>query len=545
MPATLHLEANYNMFKTEKIDLKTSGTLNPLVQDYLDKKETLKPFYDHYPNENGFADLLKTKLYSDLDRNKLYEIILAQSKLVNNTSAVSIKKIESLKQKNTFTVTTGHQLCLFTGPLYFIHKIFSTINLAEELKKQFSQFDFVPVYWMASEDHDFEEVNNFNAFNKNFKWESKQAGAVGDFKTEELKELFALVKESFGTNENGNYLSSLFEKAYLNNSTLKDATRFLVNELFSEYGLVIVDGHDKEFKKQFAGVLEKEIFENISFYKVKESTEALNKMGYTTQVNPRPINCFYIADNLRARIEKNGSDFKVLGTELSFTETEIKKIIANEQEKISPNVVLRPVYQQFILPNIAYVGGPGELAYWLQYKSIFDALNILLPILIPRNFITVIDAGTKNKIDKLNFTPADFFKDTKELIDAYQLKTNNVFALDKEKEELNKLYNTLIEKVSAVDKTLNGAAMAELQKAVNGVEQLIGKANKALKQRSETEINQINGVKQKLFPNGTPQERSDNFAGFYLKYGKAFLSGLKENIRPFEIDHKLFIEQIP
>ncbi len=542
MPATLHLEANYNMLKTEKIDLKTSGTLNPLVQDYLDKKETLKPFYDHYPNESGFADLLKTNLYSDLDRNKLSEIISAQSKLVNNTSAVSIKKIENLKQKNTFTVTTGHQLCLFTGPLYFIHKILSTINLAEELKKQFPQFDFVPVYWMASEDHDFEEVNNFNAFNKNFKWESKQAGAVGDFKTQELTELFNLVKESFGTNENGNYLSSLFEKAYLNNSTLKDATRFLVNELFGEYGLVIVDGHDKEFKKQFAGILEKEIFENISFSKVKESTEALNKMGYSTQVNPRPINCFYIADNLRARIEKTGTDFKVLGTELSFTETEIKKIISNEPEKISPNVVLRPVYQQLILPNIAYVGGPGELAYWLQYKSMFNALDILFPILMPRNFITVIDAGTKNKIDKLNFKPADFFKDTKELIDAYQLKTNNVFALDKEKEELNKLYTTLIEKVSAVDKTLNGAAMAELQKAVNGVEQLIGKANKALKQRSETEINQINGVKQKLFPNGTPQERSDNFAGFYLKYGKAFLSGLKENIRPFEIDNKILIE---
>lgn len=545
MPATLHLEANYNMFKTEKINLKTSGTLNPLVQDYLDKKESLKPFYDHYPDEKGFASLLKTNPYSDLNRDKLSEITLAQSKLVNNTSALSIKKIESLKQKNIFTVTTGHQLCLFTGPLYFIHKIFSTINLAEELKKQFPDFDFVPVYWMASEDHDFEEVNNFNAFNKNFKWESKQAGAVGDFKTEELKELFALVKESFGTNENGNYLSSLFEKAYLNNSTLKDATRFLVNELFGEYGLVIIDGHDKEFKKQFAGILEKEIFESISFSKVKESTDALNKMGYATQVNPRPINCFYIADNLRARIERINSDFKVIGTDISFSENEMKNMIDTEPEKISPNVVLRPVYQQIILPNIAYVGGPGELAYWLQYKSMFDALDVLFPILIPRNFITVIDAGIKNKIDKLNFKPEDFFNDAKELIDAYQLKTNNVFTLDKEKEKLTELYNGLIEKVSAVDKTLNAASMAELQKVLNGVEQLIGKANKALKQRSETEINQINGVKQKLFPNGTPQERSDNFAGFYLKYGKTFLSELKENIRPFEIDHKLFIEQIP
>lgn len=203
---------------------------------------------------------------------------------------------------------------------------------------------------------------------------------------------------------------------------------------------------------------------------------------------------------------------------------------------------MRPVYQQCILPNIAYIGGPGELAYWLQYKKMFDALNVFFPILIPRNFVTVIDAGTKNKIDKLNFTVADFFKEAQELINAYQLKTNNVFALDKEKEELTKLYNGLIEKISGVDKTLNAAAMAELQKTINGVDLLIGKANKALKQRSETEINQITGVKQKLFPNGTPQERFENFSGFYLKYGAAFLTDLKENIKPFEIDHKLFIE---
>ncbi|MBA2611678.1 MAG: bacillithiol biosynthesis cysteine-adding enzyme BshC [Bacteroidetes bacterium] len=530
------------MFRIEKIDLKTSGAINALVMDYFGKKETLKHFYNNYLDKKGFSDLLKTNLYEGLDRNLLSEILLKQSNLVTNTSALSLKRIETLKQKNVFTVTTGHQLCLFTGPLYFIYKLFSTINLAEELKKEFTEFDFVPMYWMASEDHDFEEVNHFNVFSKNFKWESKQSGAVGDFKTEELKELSGLIKESLGTTENANYLSSLFEKAYIDHSTLKDATRFLVNELFGVYGLVIVDGQDKQFKDQFKEIFEKEIFENTSFNLVKESTDALNKLGYTTQVNPRPINCFYIENNLRARIEKTASNFTMVGTDLSFTEEELKNIIKNDAVKISPNVVLRPVYQQFILPNIAYVGGPGELAYWLQYKKMFDDLNVFFPILMPRNFITIIDGGTKNKIDKLNFAPEDFFKEAQELINAYQLKTNNVFALDKEKEELTKLYNGLIEKISAVDKTLNAAAMAELQKMINGVDLLIGKANKALKQRSETEINQITGVKQKLFPNAVPQERFENFAGFYLKYGAAFLAELKEKIMPFEMDHKLLIE---
>ncbi len=544
MQVTLHLEANYNMFKTETIDLKKTGAINALVLDYLDKKETLKSFYGNYPDKNGFTELLKTNLYPDINRDILSNILLKQSKLVKNTSEISVKKIESLKQKTTFTVTTGHQLCLFTGPLYFIYKIFSTINLAEELKKQFPAFDFVPVYWMASEDHDFEEVNNFNVFGKNFKWESAQAGAVGDFKTDELKEIFPAIKESFGFLEHANYLSSLFEKAYLEHNDLKDATRFLVNELFGAYGLVIVDGHDAEFKQQLKSLLEKEIFENITFEKVKESTEALNKLGYGTQVNPRPINCFYIENNLRARIEKTATGYTAVGTNVSFTEAQLKDIINYTPEKISPNVVLRPVYQQLILPNIAYVGGPGELAYWLQYKKMFDALNILFPVLMPRNFITVIDSGTKSKIEKLNFKPEEFFKDSQELINAFQLKSNNVIALDKEKEDISGLYKSVIEKISNVDKTLNAAALAELQKAINGIDALVGKANKALKQRSETELNKITGVKQKFFPNAMPQERFENFSGFYLKYGSAFFEALKEHIKPFELDHKLFIENV-
>jgi bacillithiol biosynthesis cysteine-adding enzyme BshC len=530
------------MFKTESIDLKRSGAINSLVLDYLDKKETLKSFYSHYPNKKGFEDLLKTNLYPSLNRNLLSEIAIKQSRLVNNTSQASLKKIESLKQKNIFTVTTGHQLCLFTGPLYFIYKIISTINLSEELKKEFPEHDFVPIYWMAAEDHDFEEVNHFNVFGKNFKWESKQTGAVGNFKTEELKDLFIVIKESLGTSENANYLSSLFERSYLEHKTLKDASRFLVNELFGDFGIVIIDGDDDQFKDQFKETIEKEIFENCSFDKVTESTRALNDLGYSTQVNPRPINCFYLDDSLRARIEKVNYKFEVVGTNLSFSEDELKNIIKTDPKKISPNVVLRPVYQQLILPNIAYIGGPGELAYWLQFKKMFDKLNVQFPILIPRNFITVIDAGTKNKIEKLDFKPEDFFKDIQELVNNYQIKTNNVFALDREKEELTKLFDQLIIKITGVDKTLHAAALAELQKTLNGLNLLIGKANKALKQRSETEINQINSVKQKMFPNTLPQERFENFSGLYLKYGPGLINQLKDKIKPFELDHKILIE---
>lgn len=529
------------MFEVKNLELSKTGAINKLVLDYLNINQNLKKFYKHPPNKSGFSELLKSKPYTNFNRQLLTEITLKQSNLVNNTSQVSLKKIESLKQDNVFTVTTGHQLCLFTGPLYFIYKIVSTINLSEELKKEFPDFDFVPVYWMATEDHDFEEVNHFNLFGKNIKWQSDQTGAVGDFKTENLIEILSLLKESLGKSENADYLLSLFENAYINHNNLKDATRFLVNELFGSYGLVVIDGNDVEFKNQFIDFFEKEFFNNSTYNDVMESSTELTSLGYSTQVNPRELNCFYLNKNVRGRIEKINSDFKLVGSDVIFTEEEIHYIIKNEPQKISPNVVLRPLYQQHILPNIAYVGGPGEIAYWLQFKKMFDTLNVNFPIIMPRNFLTVIDSNTLKKINKLTLTPDDFFYDANELIKTYQLKNDNVFDLEKEKEKITELYQEILKKISNIDKTLEITVSAELQKTINNIDFLTSKANKALKKQSENEINQIHSIKQKILPNSTPQERFENFSGFYLKYGQKFFSEIKNNVSPFTINHKILI----
>ena len=234
------------------IDFKTAKTLNPLVNSYVSEDEKIKPFYTNYPNTNGFNQAIKAVRSQTIDRNVLVNDLLQQANLVLNTNQATLKNTSLLLNNNCFTVTTGHQLCLFTGPLYFIYKIFSTINLAEELKKQFPENDFVPVYWMASEDHDFEEINNFNVFGKNIQWQSSQTGAVGDFNTNELKLLLPQLKQILGESLNANYLYTLFEQAYTQTTTLKNATRFLVNQLFGSHGLVVLDGNAVNFKKQFS-----------------------------------------------------------------------------------------------------------------------------------------------------------------------------------------------------------------------------------------------------------------------------------------------------
>lgn len=517
------------MLSKKDLDLKKEF-LNPLVFDYLSGKKELKGFYNFFPDKAGYKNAIAGIEEIKFNRELLVEVLTEQSKSVKNTSAASEKNIQSLLKENTFTITTGHQLCLFTGPLYFIYKIFSVINLSEKLKGEFPDKNFVPVYWMASEDHDFEEVNHFHAYGKKVEWNSEEKGAVGTFKTGSLSEFKTKLQEILGAGLNSGFLLDLFENSYLKHPDLSSATRFLVNELFGKYGLVIVDGNSKKLKGSFVPYFEKDIFENIPAKEVNASVEKLKQLNYDAQVNPRDINCFYMESGIRARIEKNGDDFNVVGTDKKFTRTELQQLIKSTPEKISPNVVLRPCYQQFILPNLAYVGGPGELAYWLEYKEMFEALNLFFPVLTPRKSVMIIDNNTLNKIKKLGFNMENIFENEQELVKLYIEKSNNSFDLNEHKKAIEDLFRKISEETGKIDKTLNAAVEAEKQKNLNSITNLEQKTIRAIKSKLDTEVNQIKSIKAKLFPDGVPQERVENFSTYYNKWGAEFLSSLKENI---------------
>lgn len=504
--------------------------VNSLVFDYLSKRSELKDLYAYFPDRNGYKNALEAIRKLKFDRALLVEVLNAQSQSVGNTSEQSNKNIGELLKETTFTVTTGHQLCLFTGPLYFIYKIISVINLCEKLKAEFPENNFVPVYWMASEDHDFGEVNHFIAYGKKLEWNSPEQGAVGDFKTGDLGELAVKIKEILGVGQNADYLIGLFEKAYLQHSDLASSTRYLVNELFGKYGLVIVDGNSKQLKTSFAPYFEKDIFENTAYEKVTASIEKLTALKYEAQVNPRPINCFYMEKGVRARIEKTGEGFEVVGTDRRFSAGELKNLLMGNIEKFSPNVVLRPCYQQFILPNLSYVGGPGELAYWLEYKEMFSKMNLFFPVLTPRKSVMIIDNNILNKIKKLDFKMENVFENEESLVKLYIEKSNNSFNLEEHKRSIEDLFKKISEETGKIDKTLNAAVEAEKQKNLNSIAALEQKTVRAIKSKLDTEVNQIKSIKAKLFPNGVPQERVENFSTYYNKWGSDFLSSLKENI---------------
>lgn len=525
--------------KKHKVSFQESNQFSSLFIDYINGNPKLNNFYELKPSVHSFKEILKANTF--VNRKLLVDTINKQYK----SSNLNAPNCDILLDEKTFTVCTGHQLCLFTGPLYFIYKIISTINLSEKLKKEYPEYNFVPVYWMATEDHDFEEISSVHLFGKTVKWENNKAsGAVGNLETQSLELVIEELKTILGDSENAKELIQLFADAYLKQNNLADATRYLVYELFKEYNLIIIDANDTNLKREFSNFILDDILNNTNFTRVENSIKELNKLGYNSQVSPREINCFYLYENKRERIEKKDNSYSVLNTDIKFTAEEIKSELKNHPEKFSPNVVLRPLYQQYILPNIAYVGGPGEIAYWLEYKAMFNHHKINYPILIPRNFALLTDEKTNQQIEKLGFNINDFFKNIDELNKTFALNNgSSALSLDNEEKEIKKAFKTIIEKAISIDTTLKATTEAELQKTLNSLKNIESKFLRAEKQKQETSINQIKKIKNKFFPDGNPQERYENFSSFYLKSGKQFIAELKNEFNPFEFE--LLILELP
>lgn len=456
------------------IPYKDTGYFSKLICDYLEENDSLKPFYNRFPSLKNFEDQIeeKRKDFTDEKRHLLAKRIMYQYG-DNSLSQSTLSNIDLLKESTTFTITTGHQLNLFTGPLYFLYKIFSVINLCEQLKEEYPKHHFVPIYWMATEDHDFEEINYFELFGKKIAWNRKSSGAVGELSTEGLKEIKHQLKSKFGESENGKKLTSLFSDAYTKNDNLADATRYLANMLFYHQGLVIVDGNDAELKKCFIPYAEKELTENLSFKKVTETTEKLEDLGFSEQVHSREINLFYLNENLRERIIEKEGIFYVNESDISFSKEEILKELNEHPERFSPNALLRPLYEEVILPNLCYIGGGGELAYWFQLKDYFNEVEVPFPILLLRNSALLVPKRLSEKLQKLNVKIEDLFLPQHEVIAKH---TNEIskFAINfsKQRNYLQKQFKDLYKVAEKTDKSFLGAVAAQEKKQLNGLDKV-------------------------------------------------------------------------
>lgn len=517
--------------KLNKIEFEETKRFSFIFLDYIQGKKKLHINYSYAPNIESFEKAIANRNFDDVKRTPLVRILNDQYKNVSISSLVS-KNIELLRDKNTYTITTGHQLNLITGPLFFIYKIAATINMAKMLKEKYPSFNFVPVYWMATEDHDFEEINNFRLFGKKYVWESEQKGPVGRFETKSMEGLLDEIPEK----------PDFFTEGYLNNATLSDATRFIVNQLFGDHGLVILDADEKDLKVEFKSVIKDDLFNGNAHKLVQSATKKLEEQGYKSQIFPRAINFFYMENGLRERIEEVDGKYAVRNTSLSFSKKEMETLVDEHPEKFSPNVVLRPVYQEVILPNLAYIGGPAEVSYWLQLKDVFDQYNISFPVLFPRLFVMIISKAISKKMNKLQLGEKDVFDNFNALKEKILYKDSEpVHDLTNQLGELEKLFESIKSKTQLLDKSLEGFVMSEFKKAEKGVGNIQKRMKKAEEQKQEVSIKQLEGILEKLFPGGNPQEREDNFLNFYIN-NPDFINELIDLLDPFDLKYNILTE---
>ena len=517
--------------KLNKIEFEKTKRFSSIFLDYLRNKKELQKHFTYHPTIESFEQAISNRNFDDGKRAILVKTLKRQYKGISTHTSVS-QHIELLNNKNTFTITTGHQLNIFTGPLFFIYKIVAAINMAKMLKEKYPNYNFVPVYWMASEDHDFEEINNFKLFGKKHIWETEQKGPVGRFETKSMKPLLDEVMEK----------PDFFTRGYLACQNLAEATRFIVNQLFGDHGLVILDADDRGLKEEFRSIIKDDIFHNKAHELVQYATKQLEDQGYKSQIFPRPINFFYMDDGFRERIEEVDGKYMVRNTSLSFSREEIEALIDKHPEKFSPNVVLRPVYQEVILPNLAYIGGPAEVAYWLQLKDVFDQYEIPFPVLFPRLFAMVFPKAVIKKMSKLGLDEKKVFEDFSVLKEELLYRdTDPVHDLTSDLSEIEKVFESIKSKVGELDKSLEGFVMSEYKKTEKGVGNIQKRLKKAEEQKQEVGIKQLEGIMEKLFPNGNPQEREDNFLNFYVN-NPNFIEDLIELLDPFELKYNILTE---
>ncbi|MBX7095330.1 MAG: bacillithiol biosynthesis cysteine-adding enzyme BshC [Flavobacteriales bacterium] len=446
-----------------------------------------------------------------------------------------------LKEENVFTVTTGHQICLLGGPSFSMYKILTTIRLAEQLNKVQSENYVVPVFWMATEDHDKEEIASLNLFGKELIWNTPQEGAVGRFSIDDLQDLLNELDALKGTLPHAAEVMELIRKSYSGNKSLAQATREWTDALFGKMGLVILDGDHPELKGLFSEIMREEIIHRPTLPLIERVNESLSKKGFEAQVSPRPINLFYLQSGSRKRIvvNENGSFSEYDGSK-SWTESEIDAELRQHPENFSPNVLMRPLYQELILPNLAYVGGPGELSYWVQLPELFAHFKLQVPVMFPRNSVMLLDGGTRNRMEKLKIKADQLFLSADQIIASFLNEQSEVeldFSL--EKNEIEKVFHSLAEKAAQADATLRPVVLSELQKTQKSIESIEGRIRKAEKQKHDQSIQQIRTLKDKLFPENVPQERVESYLPFLWKNGLSAISEVAQSIDPTDLHYHI------
>ena len=529
---------------------------NSLFETYLKDFDRVKDFY-HYNFESNWDAIIQKRKSEKFDRKKIAEILTHQNKEWNASQPV-FNNISKLNTNNSFLIITGQQAGIFTGPLYTIYKILTALKLSEWLGNKYADLNFIPCFWLEVDDHDFKEINHIGFFNKNNELRQLESAEESNDLLKpiherqinsELSNWRSIIKEEFYETEFlDNVLDKFFEK-YAINRAYSDAFARLISDLFGQYGLVVLNPTDPEVKKLGRPIYKKIIENPAQIQKIfNERSELLNQLKFQPQIQLLSNQTLlFFKDNKKQRIrvdfdEKGDFLLKYNDQYESLGNSKLNGIIETTPEQISPNVVLRPIIQDYILPTISYVAGPAEIAYFAQIGAIYDDLNQTMPVIYPRHRITIVENKIQKVLEKQQIEITDLFKHRSQFLEIYiqQKQNEKIFnEIESIQTEINQKVDQLEKIISETDPTLINTIQKTGQKVNSNIEQIIHKLTNSIEQKEAVEINQIKRTLLHLFPEDNFQERVINIIYLLIKYGPDLINNIYERLPVDSKEHHI------
>jgi bacillithiol biosynthesis cysteine-adding enzyme BshC len=526
-----------------------------LFLDYLSEYENVEHFYKrHFRAVDQYPELFK--LLSQLERPHraaLPNIIKAQYGEFKY-SKKTLQNIDSLASEKTIAVVTGQQLGIFGGPLYTFYKSITAIKLCSYLKENFDNYNFVPIFWLEGDDHDYDEVRVFSLLNNenqfvSIKYDDGQLdeinrGSIGGLKfNQNLENVFNELASSLRETEFKSSLLELIKSTYQLDKTFLESFRKLMIHIFDEYGMIVFNPVDTNVKKILAPIFYKEISEYTDHtdYLVERSAEL--EEVYHAQVKVKPINLFYVEENERLLIEPTETgEYRLKGKRKKFSKEEILAIVENSPEKFSSNVLLRPICQDYLFPTGFYVGGPSEVSYFAQVTPLYDLYELNQPFIYPRSSATIVEKGVKAILDKNNLSYEDIFTDEDKLIQKIVSASSEInleTLFDNSLNEIIVSLSQIDEKLVQIDKTLLDLSAKSKQKIEESLNLLKAKTLDAQKRKYDSTIRQISKVRNVLYPNNNLQERELNWIYFANKYGPDIIRWIFNELSINKFEHQI------
>ncbi|MBM3918095.1 MAG: bacillithiol biosynthesis cysteine-adding enzyme BshC [Sphingomonadales bacterium] len=515
--------------------LRQTGAFSPLVLDYLEGKAG----FDIFPNTPDVESILRVaRLQTEWDeviRRKVYDRVMQLYSVLEHPQIDPIQ-LERIGQASTRFVVTAHQPILLGGPLYVLYKLSSVVALAKRLNKHPDARDlhFVPLYWVGDEDHDLEEIGHCHVLGKKIVWTPGKSGATGRLVIEEPEEFLSPLQEILGNRSEAVRWMALARDCYRKGITLLEATLRWTDTLFGSVGLVVFSGDDPQLKRAAIRLWEQEIHGRFSEKAALRGGEKLVEMGYHAQISPREINLFWIEEGSRQRLVRTPQGKWQAGEKTWPDDRSLWQQVQTEPEKLSPNVVLRSVYQEFLLRSSAFVGGPAEVAYWLQLYPVFQQAGVEFPPVLLRASLMLMDASMQNRLKQLAMKEVNLFRSKEDWVRIYLDQQSEVGLSGQEVlESIRKGYSRLSQEAASVDPSLKSFVLAELNKLEKSIEVIALRVLKARKQKNEVSIRRLQQLHERLFPCGQLQERHDNFLGWVASDPKEELLDFCRNFMDF------------